>query len=95
MVNPANVVQAIESFDSWSTPWEFYPNVLAFPALNDADRESLEQAWSAACDQNVWLSTDSLVAGVAATEAVLGERFPFLSTLARQQLARAASYQWR
>ena len=95
MGNPENVVKAVESFDSWSTPWEFFASVCAFPALGDDDGQLLEQAWTSACDRSIWLSIDNLASGVAAAEATLSESFPWLSPLACQQLARAAAYQWR
>ncbi|MCD7099012.1 hypothetical protein [Stenotrophomonas sp. MMGLT7] len=95
MVNPANVAKAIESFDSWGTPWQFFASVSAFPALGDDDHQLLETAWASACNRNIWLSMDNLASGVAAAEAALSERFPWLSSLACQQLARAAAYQWR
>jgi hypothetical protein len=93
--SPVNVVKAVESFDSWRTPWEFYASVSAVPTLDDADRHWLERIWTAACDRTIWLSADSLAAGAAAAETILDERFPWLSALACRQLARAASYQWR
>lgn len=95
MGSPTNVVKAIESFSSWDRPWEFYSNVSMDPCLNGADREWLEQTWSAACDHNLWPSADRLAEGAATVETALRERFPLLSTLACQQLAKAASYQWR
>lgn len=91
----ASILQAIERFDAWDTPWEFHASVASTPGLTDADREWLEQAWSVACDRDIWLSAASLAAGVAAAEAALEQRFPSIPVLAVQQLARAASYPWR
>jgi hypothetical protein len=93
--NLANVVSAIERFDSWSTPWMFHSDISASSDLNDADRKWFEKVWSVACNPETWSSTDSLVMGIAAIETTLSERFPILSGLACRQLARAASYQWR
>ena len=95
MGNPGNVAKAIESFDAWGTPWEFFASVSAFPALEDDDRQLLDEAWASVCNRNIWLSVDNLTSGVAAAEASLSESFPWLSPLACQQLARAAAYQWR
>lgn len=92
---PANVVKAIESFDSWSTPWTFFATASAFPSLGTDDRQLLEQAWTSACDRDMWISIDNLASGAAAVEDALSERFPWLSPLARRQLARAAAYEWR
>jgi hypothetical protein len=94
MSNPANVVKAIESFDSWTSPWEFASRVSA--ALPDPDDAQLfEQTWAAACDREIWLSADNLVSGTAAVESALLQGFSWLSLLACQQLARGAAYQWR
>jgi hypothetical protein len=95
MENTANVAKAIESFDLWGSPWEFFASVSAFPALGDDDRQLLEAAWASACNRNIWLSTDNLVSSATAVEASLSESFPWLSPLACRQLARAAAYQWR
>jgi hypothetical protein len=95
MEGSVKVVKAIEDFQSWQKPGSFFATVSANQELQGADRLALQQLWAAACDRNLWLSAESLVAGVAASEADLGRRFPWLSGLARQQLARAASYQWR
>ena len=95
MGNPAVVTKAIESFESWSKPSEFFERASAFPTLDDADRQLLEQVWESACDSNIWISAETLVAGSAVAENNLAQNFPWLSPLACQQLTRAASYQWR
>ena len=94
MINPVNVVKAIESFDSWSSPWGFASRVAA--ALPDPkDAQLFEQTWAAACDHEIWSSTDSLASGAAAVESVLSLCFSGLSLQACQQLARGAAYQRR
>jgi hypothetical protein len=94
MSNHANVVRAIETFDSWNSPWEFASSVLA--ALPDPDDSQLfEQIWTAACDREIWLFADNLASGTAAVESALSEGFSWLPLLACQQLARGAAYQWR
>jgi hypothetical protein len=95
MISPANVVKAIERFDSWATPWQFITDVSSALASNPGDGQLLEQIWVAAGDREIWLSADTLASGAAAVEAVLLERFPWLSPLACQQLVRGAAYQWR
>lgn len=50
MRNPGNVVKAVESFDSWISPWEFASSVSA--VLPDPDDGQLfEQVWATACDR--------------------------------------------
>jgi len=94
MSNPANVVRAVERFDSWSSPWEFASSVSA--ALPDPDdRQLFEQIWVAACDREIWLSADNLASGTAAVESALSMGFSWVSLQACQQLARGAAYQWR
>ena len=95
MGNPANVVKAIESFDSWNTPWEFAKSVSVALASDPSDCLLFEQVWAKACDREIWLPTDSLGSGAVAAESALSASFPWLSPMASQQLAKGASYQWR
>lgn len=69
--------------------------VRAAPYLDADDRVVLEQAWTAACHADHWMSARMLEAGVAVAESALSKRFGWLAPLACRQLARAASYQWR
>jgi len=95
MSNTANVVRAIESFDSWTRPWEFSATISASLASEPSEVQMFEQIWAVACDRRIWLSADSLASGVAAAESALLEDFPWLSMHARRQLSNGASYQWR
>ena len=95
MADQLKLVEAIERFNSWGTPWEFFRSVAADPTLNEAERIQLNEIWTVTCDSSVWLAAANLSAGVNTTVSALAGRFPWLSTLACQQLARGASYDWR
>jgi hypothetical protein len=87
------VVEAIEKFQGWSSPWEFLARVSTFPSLNDTDRASLEEVWQVATASDLWSGT--LEQGTLSVEMALAAEYPWLSARAREQLVRGASYQWR
>ena len=93
--NAEGVVAAIESYSAWSAPWSFVTSVSAALASGQESQDLLEQVWSAACHPSIWAEADSLASGAAAAERALGHAYPWLSGLARRQLAKAAAYQWR
>lgn len=92
---PTDVVEAIERFNSWSSPWDFATRVRAALAPGTGDSQSFEQVWAAACDPAIWRFADDVASGAAAAESLLSANFPWLTLLARQHLARGAAYQWR
>lgn len=86
------VVAAIEAFDAWERPWEFSSSVSGSPTLTPDDRAVAHQVWLAACDARNWQHAASAQTVVNRT---LQEQFPWLTELARAQLIRAASYEWK
>lgn len=87
-----DIVAAIEAFDAWGHPWTFLRSVVACPTLTVDDRAVVHEVWQVACDAEHWQHT-------ASTQMVLNqalrERFPWLTERARDQLIRAASYEWK
>ena len=94
MEHTNRIVKAIERYDAWELPWQFFAAVSADPSLDEDDRRVLTDLWTAACEARLWVS-GTLEQGRANTEAALAEHFPWLSPAARRQLANAAAYQWR
>jgi hypothetical protein len=88
------IVKSMESFATWSKPWEFLQSVLIYEGLSATDQEWARAVWAEACKSGHWCSSELSVGSVNADRA-LTERYPWLSTLARAQVVQAASYQWR
>lgn len=93
MNTPVHVVTAIEAFQAWHTPWTFFDSVCA--ALQAQDRPLLQQVWAAACDPQLWRGNEPLAVMIDAVQTALATRYPWLSSRACGQLARAAAYAWR
>ncbi|RFF66439.1 hypothetical protein D0A40_15325 [Xanthomonas campestris pv. raphani] len=88
-----HVVTAIEAFQAWHTPWTFFDSVCA--ALQAQDRPLLQQVWAAACGPSLWRGNAPLAVMIDAVQTALATRYPWLSSRACGQLARAAAYAWR
>jgi hypothetical protein len=84
---------AIESFDHWGHPWEFYSSVSAL--LSPVARGELERVWATATDTAGWSTCKDLAHGSTLANTRLSVSYPWLSTKARQQLVNGAAYQWR
>jgi hypothetical protein len=84
---------AIEEFDAWDRPWEFYASVSS--SLRPAARPELERIWATAIDSVGWSTCEDLAQGSSLAETRLSQSFPWLSAKARKQLASGAAYQWR
>lgn len=87
----ANIIAAIEAFDAWAQPWTLLDDVMARPTLTSADRELVQKVWQEAGDARHWSHGD----GARDTGLALQKHFPWLTERARDQLVRAASYEWR
>jgi hypothetical protein len=87
------LIAAIESFDHWGRPWEFYPSVSS--VLSSGAREDLARIWAAATEATIWSSCEDLAHGSSVAEARLSLDYPWLSVGARRQLVNGAAYQWR
>ena len=87
----ANIIAAIEAFDAWTLPWTFLDYVMARPTLTSADRTLVQQLWQEACDARHWSHGD----GARDAGLALQQHFPWLTERVRDQLVRAASYEWR
>ena len=88
-----SIVAAIESFNRWEHPWEFYSSVISLVGT-DA-REELERIWEVAADSAAWSMCRDLGHGCVLADTRLSEAFPWLSPSARRRLVNAAAYQWR
>jgi hypothetical protein len=88
------IVEAMDSFADWSRPWEFLASVLAYEGLPATDQELVRAVWMEACKSEHWCNGEPS-AGSLNAERALTKRYPWLSTSARTQVVRAASYQWR
>ena len=87
------LVAAIEDFDTWDRPWEFYASVSSL--LRPDARSELERIWATATDSAGWSTCEDLAQGCLLAEVRLTQSFPWLSAKARKQLGNGASYQWR
>jgi len=87
------LVAAIENFDAWDRPWEFYASVSSL--LRPDARSELEQIWAIATDSVGWSTCEDLAQGCSLAEVRLANGFPWLSAKARKQLGNGAAYQWR
>jgi hypothetical protein len=87
------VVAAIEKFDAWDRPWEFYASVSSL--LGPGARSELERIWATATDSAGWSTCEDLAQGCSLTEIRLAQNFPWLSAKSRKQLGNGAAYQWR
>ena len=87
------IAVAIESFDHWNRPWEFYSSVSEL--LGPVERAELERVWATAADAAGWSTCKDLAHGSALADARLSVSYPWLSAKARQQLVNGAAYQWR
>lgn len=87
------LVAAVESFDDWGRPWEFYVSVSALLS-NDA-REELARIWATATERAIWSACEDLAQGCSLAEGRLSLDYPWLSAGARRQLVNGAAYQWR
>lgn len=88
------LVSAIEAFDRWEQPWEFYESVSSAPSLDANDLEKLRRAWGTAIERGGWLASKDFADGCSLADARLASGFPWLSSKARRQLVNGASYQW-
>lgn len=87
------LIEAVESFDDWGRPWEFYASVSSLLS-NDACEE-LAHIWAAAMEATIWSACDDLAQGCSLAEGRLSLSYPWLSVGARRQLVNGAAYQWR
>jgi hypothetical protein len=88
------LVSAIEAFDRWERPWEFYESVSSATSLDVDDREKLKRIWEVAIESGGWLASTDFVDGCSLVDDRLSSGFPWLSAKARRQLVNGASYQW-
>jgi hypothetical protein len=88
------LISAIEAFDRWEQPWEFYESISSAPSLDTNDLEQLRCAWGTAIEREGWLASKDFADGCSLADARLASGFPWLSNRARQQLVNGASYQW-
>jgi hypothetical protein len=86
--------KALESFTEWGKPWLFIDNALGIPGLSEQDREAIRVVWAEAINEQNWQS-DNLETHTAAADRRLQIKCPWLTPLAREEVIRAASYQWR
>ena len=89
------LVTAIESFDRWERPWEFFKAVSSSPSLDAIARGELERIWATACETEGWSTCKDLSHGCSLAEARLLAGYPWLTAKARRQLVNGAAYQWR
>lgn len=87
------IAAAIESFDCWNRPWEFYASISSL--VDPAMLGELAHIWATAADDASWRTCKDLAHGCSLTDARLSVCYPWLSAKARRQLVNAASYQWR
>lgn len=87
------LVAAIESFDQWDQPWEFYMSVSS--QLGNTARAELERIWATATETASWSICRDLAHGCSLADARLSSNYPWLPATARQQLVKGASYLWR
>jgi len=73
------IVEAIESFDNWEHPWEFYKTVSSSSSLDAAAREELERIWATAAETADWSTCKDLSHGCALANARLSASYPWLS----------------
>lgn len=90
----SKLVSAIEAFDRWEQPWEFYDSVSSAPSLDANDLEKLKRVWGTAIESGGWLASKDFADGCSLVDARLPSGFPWLSNKARRQLVNGASYQW-
>lgn len=88
------LVSAIEAFDRWEQPWEFYESVSSAPSLDANDLEQLKRVWGTAIERECWLASKDFADGCSLVDTRLASGFPWLSNKARRQLVKGASYQW-
>lgn len=88
------LVEVIERYDAWSLPWQFMAQVSSDPSLDADDVRELQRVWAEACESRLWVS-GTLEEGRERSEAFMAARFPWLTAFSREQISRAASYQWR
>jgi hypothetical protein len=93
METHCKIVAAIESYNSWERPWEFFPSVLSSLEL-DA-RKEMEHVWATAGEAAIWSTCKDLAHGCSLADAHLSENYPWLSVKARQQLVNGVAYQWQ
>ncbi|WP_223437507.1 MULTISPECIES: hypothetical protein [unclassified Pseudomonas] len=91
----SKLVSAIEAFDCWEQPWEFYEFVSSTPSLDANNLEELKRVWGTAIESGGWLASKDFADGCSFVDARLASGFPWLSNKARRQLVNGASYQWR
>ena len=84
---------AIESFNRWDRPWEFYTSVSS--SVDPDARGNLEHIWATAAETAGWSTCKDLAHGCLLADARLSVSYPWLSAKARQQLVNGAAYQWR
>ena len=89
------IVEAIESFDRWEHPWEFYKAVSISSSLDAVAREELKRIWATAGETAGWSTCKDLSHGCALANARLSASYPCLSAKAKRQLVNGAAYQWR
>jgi hypothetical protein len=89
------LVSAIEAFDRWEQPWEFYPSVSFAISIDIEESEEFQRVWATATEDSSWSACEDLAHGCLLADARLSSTFPWLSVAARRQLVNGASYQWR
>jgi hypothetical protein len=91
----SKLVAAIENFDCWDRPWEFYTLVSSSSSLNAVARAELERIWATATETGGWSTCKDLTHGCSLADNRLSISYPWLSAEARRQLVNGAAYQWR
>ena len=88
------ISSAFENFADWSSPWKFMSTVTCVWPVNAGELTAMNQVWAEAMSETHWTS-DDLPACASRAKVALAEKYPWLTPGARENLARAASYQWR
>jgi hypothetical protein len=86
------LVAAIESFDGWARPSEFYPSVSSL--LAPSARAEFAQVWATSIDAAGWSTCTDLAHGCSLADGRLSVSYPWLSAEARKQLVNGAAYLW-
>ena len=70
------------------------PAVLAYPGLDNTERELISAIWAEATDAAHWVQPGPRTPG-ASLRAQLHAKFPWLKAHVRDAVMRAASYEWK
>lgn len=89
-----DLVEALNTFLDWEKPWTFYDVVLGRLSHSIDDQEEFERIWVEACRADHWQHSE-LARGCDACAHALARSFSWLPEVARAQIVRAASFQWK